>query len=122
MDTDSSSSDLKLVLETSNDDLSKDCVDEQKLESSGLLSQSEKVEDRTTTQVVASTATSQAVSSTATSQVVASTATPQAVASTSTSQAATDTDKPKPTISGLNIRSSSGRRIQLTTLSLNKPK
>ncbi|XP_033739407.1 chromatin assembly factor 1 subunit B-like [Pecten maximus] len=80
METDSCSSDLKLILETSNDDLPKDCQDD--------------------------------------SDVV----TPVDKVSPSAPSLPADGDKPKTSISGLNIRSSSGRRIQLTTLSLNKPK
>ncbi|XP_021360703.1 chromatin assembly factor 1 subunit B-like [Mizuhopecten yessoensis] len=88
METDSCSNDLKLILETSNDDLPKDCVDEEKLNS----------------------------------DVVASQTVEKVLPSAPTSQPDMDKDKPKPSIAGLNIRSSSGRRIQLTTLSLNKPK
>lgn len=92
METDSCSSDLKLVLETSSDDLPKDSEVVTSL-TVDKVSQSVQIDSVQVDNNKSSTAPVQA-----------------------------DSNKPKTPISGLNIRSSSGRRIQLTTLSLNKPK
>jgi len=87
MDTDSCSSDLKLVLETSTDDISvSDAPTSKPSESSATESKTDKDSETILDKGV--------------------------------------TEKPKPVTSGLTVRSASGnqqsRRIQVTTLSLNK--